>query len=253
MSDPTQSSPRLVSQRATSAEARLSQIQRRAPIPDDELSLNGALYMSPRTVKRLLFLDEIYRRALPVHGVIMQFGVRWGRDLAVFDSLRTIYEPFNVSRRIIGFDTFEGFPSVHEKDGVDPVIVPGAYTTAQNYVGELEEIMRLRQQLDPLPEVKRHEIIQGEAVQQLTAYLKRHPETIVALVYFDLDIYEPTKGCLELLKPYLTKGSIMAFDELNFYKAPGETIALKECYPLDLIRIERSVYHSGTPSFFAIE
>ena len=47
----------------------------------------------------------------------MEFGVRWGRNMSLYTSLRHIYEPYNSSREIIGFDTFEGFPSVDPKDG----------------------------------------------------------------------------------------------------------------------------------------
>ena len=43
-------------------------------------------------------------------GSIIQFGVRWGRELALFEMLRTIFEPFNHSRSIYGFDTFTGYP-----------------------------------------------------------------------------------------------------------------------------------------------
>ena len=253
MAAPAKTSLPINAPRVTEAELELSRQLRNASIPDIDLAQNGALFMSPRTLKRVMFLDEIYQAALPVHGVIMQFGVRWGRDIAVFDSLRTIYEPFNISRTVIGFDTFEGFPSVHAKDGEDPVMVPGSYSTKPGYDQELAKTLSLRQQLDPLPDLRRAEICKGDAVEQLAAYLERHPETIVALAYFDLDIYEPTKGCLELLKPYLTKGSVMAFDELNFFKAPGETLALKEVFPLDSIRIRRSVRYSGQPAFFTIE
>ena len=30
-----------------------------------------------------------------------------------------------------------------------------------------------------------------------------------------MDIYKPTKNCLKAIKPHLTKGSILAFDEPN--------------------------------------
>lgn len=243
----------IVAERAINAEAELSRLLRDAPMPDSELVQNASLFMPPRTMKRLMFLDELYRAALPVHGVIMQFGVRWGRDLAVFDSLRTIYEPFNISRKVVGFDTFEGFPSIDKKDGDDPMIVPGGLNTVPEYDRQLENVMHLRQQLDPLPEHKRFEICKGDGVSQLAAYLERCPETIVALAYFDFDIYEPTKGCLELLKPFITKGTVMAFDELNYFKSPGETLALKELFPLSSIRIQRSIQYSGQPSYFIVE
>ena len=38
-----------------------------------------------------------------------------------------LYEPFNYTRRIVGFDTFEGFPSVDPKDGSAEVASVGAY------------------------------------------------------------------------------------------------------------------------------
>jgi len=243
----------IVPPQTTATETVLGERLRHAPIPDDELTHNAALFMAPRTIKRMFFLDEIYRACLPVHGIIIEFGVRWGRDLAVFDALRTIYEPFNISRRIVGFDTFEGFPSVHPKDGGDPVMTTGSYGTAPGYFEQLGETFALRQTLDPLAHLQRWEINKGDAGTQLEAYLERHPETIVALAYFDLDIYEPTKRCLELLKPFVTKGTVLAFDELNLPKCPGETVALREVYGLDKVRIRRSQHFSGQPSYLVIE
>lgn len=73
----------------------------------------------------------------------------------------------------------------------------------------------------------------------LPAYLERHPETIVALAYFDFDLFEPTKKCLELIKPYLVKNSIVGFDELVLGEFPGETQALREAWGLSNLEIRR--------------
>ena len=101
--------------------------------------------------------------------------------------------------------------------------------------------------------MRRFDIRQGDVLETLPRYLEEHPETIVALAYFDFDLYEPTRKSLEALKPYLTKGSVLAFDELNFSKAPGETVALKEVFPLSSIRVRRSPAYSGQPSYVVIE
>ena len=45
----------------------------------------------------------------------MDFGTRWGNNMALFSIFRGMYEPFNRHRKIIGFDTFSGFPSINEK------------------------------------------------------------------------------------------------------------------------------------------
>jgi len=249
--DPTESSR--IPKRTEAAESRLSAMMRKSPIPDAGLAENAALFMPPRSLKRLLFMDELYREALAVHGIIMEFGTRFGRNIAIFDGLRAIYEPFNVRRDLVCFDTFEGFPSIHTYDGVDPMIVPGGLATPPGYERELEDIMVQRQELDPLPDLKRFTILKGDAPEQLAVYLQAHPQTIVALAYFDMDIYAPTKNCLELLKNHVTKGTVIGFDELCSFEAPGETLALKDVYPLNTIRIRRSVRYSGQPSYFTVE
>ena len=51
---------------------------------------------------------------------------------------------------------------------------------------------------------------------------------IISLLYLDMDIYEPTKVALKEFLPRMAKGSIIAFDELNWKSFPGETIATLE-------------------------
>ena len=63
------------------------------------------------------------------------------------------------------------------------------------------------------------------------------------------DLYEPTKKCLEMIKPYLIKGSVLGFDELNDHDSPGETIALKEVFNLNEIELQRFRYVSRTSYF----
>ena len=58
------------------------------------------------------------------------------------------------------------------------------------------------------------ELVKGDAPEGLRKYLDAHPETIVAFAYFDMDLYEPTRECLEILKDYTTKGTVIGFDEL---------------------------------------
>lgn len=68
----------------------------------------------------------------------------------------------------------------------------------------------------------------GDVVETLPEYLDRHPETIVALAYFDLDLYAPTRASLEMVLPHVPRGGILVFDELNSREFPGETRAFRE-------------------------
>ena len=87
---------------------------------------------------------------------------------------------------------------------------------------------------------KKYQLIKGDATVTIKKYLEDNPETIIALAYFDFDLYEPTKTCLEAIKGHLTKGSILGFDELGFHNFPGETLAMKEVVGLDRYAIKRS-------------
>ena len=61
----------------------------------------------------------------------------------------------------------------------------------------------------------------------------------MALAYFDLDLYQPTKTCLEFLKGRIAKGSVIAFDQLGMEEFPGETLAALEVLNLRDCRIVR--------------
>lgn len=213
---------------------------RECPIPEYEVIRNLALFINRQTLSRYLFFHELYQQIINVHGVVMEFGVRWGQNLALLSTFRGIYEPYNYTRKILGFDTFSGFPSVSAKDGTDDIIQVGALKVSDNYETYLEQILTYHESESPLSHLKKYEIIKGDATETLEKYLKDHPETIIALAYIDLDLYEPTKKCLELMKGHLTKGSIIGFDELNYPQFPGETLAVKEVLGLDRYHLRRS-------------
>jgi hypothetical protein len=222
------------------------------PIPDSELCSNLPLFINRQNLSTILFMVELYKRIISVHGIVTEFGVRWGRNMALFESLRGIFEPFNHNRKLVGFDTFAGFPSIHQKDGTDKIIAKGSYAVTKEYEQYLSQILDYHETESPISHIKKYELRKGDAVVEVNKYLKEHPETIIALAYFDFDIYEPTKKCLEAIRPHLTKGSVIGFDELNHAAYPGETLALKEVLGLDQYKIHHSPF-SPTQSFLVIE
>lgn len=209
------------------------------PIPDAELLSNLGLYLNRQTLSRILFMHQLYKKIINVHGIVIEFGVRWGQNLALFESFRGMYEPYNYNRKIIGFDTFSGFPEVdNQKDG--NCIAKGDYGVLMGYENYLNKIIEYHESESPIAHKKKFELIKGDATETIKHYLEAHPETIVALAYFDFDIYKPTTTCLKAIRACLTKGSVLAFDELNCPEFPGETLALKEVFGLDKYAIRRN-------------
>lgn len=223
-----------------------------SPISKNELLRNLGLFLLPQDLKRFLFFDSLYRQFINVPGNIIEFGCRWGQNLAILQSLRAIYEPHNFHRKIIGFDTFQGFPGVTEKDGTAGVIAEGGYGVSEGYESFLEGLLSLKETQSPISSVKKFQIIKGDAASTFERYLEEHPETIVSFAYFDMDLYDPTMRCLKLLMKHVTKGSVIGFDELNFPNFPGETLAFQEIIGAKNVRLQRnSVAH--TECFFVYE
>ncbi|MBI4333159.1 MAG: crotonobetainyl-CoA--carnitine CoA-transferase [Chloroflexi bacterium] len=225
---------------------------KRCPIPQDELLSNLGLFLNSKNLSRILFMDYLYRQIVDLQGAVFEFGTRWGQNLALFSALRGIYEPFNRHRKLVGFDTFQGFPAITEKDGQSKLMRVGADSVSKNYVEYLNGIMEHHEMDNPLSHIKKFELIAGDATVEIDKYLAGHPQTIVSLAYFDFDLYEPTRKCLEAIRPRLVKGSVLGFDELNDPDSPGETVALNEVFGLNNIRLKRYRYASRV-SYFVVE
>ena len=225
---------------------RLAEMLKNCPLPPQELMMNLGLFLVPQTLSRILFMDFLYKQVLDVQGVVMDFGTRWGQNLCLFTSLRGIYEPFNRLRKIVAFDSFEGFPNVSVEDGEGRMMSPGSYGVSNGYEEYLSQLVALCEQESPLDHVKKHEIVKGDASLEVPAYMRRNPETIVALAYFDFDLYKPTRDCLLAIRDRLTRGSVIGFDELNDHECPGETLAVMETLGLGNVALKRFRHNSRT-------
>jgi hypothetical protein len=233
--------------------AELVELFRECPVPDAEILANLGLFLSSKHLSRILLMHHLYSQIVDTQGVIMEFGSRWGNNLGLFAALRGIYEPFNRHRKIVGFDTFEGFPGISEKDLQDhPQIRRGGFAVTKGYERYLERLLGVMERDHPISHIRKFEVRKGDAGTEVHRYLEENPETIVALAYFDLDIYEPTKQCIEAIRPRLFRGSVLAFDELNDHDCPGETLALMETFGLNAVKL-RKYPHAARVSYFVVD
>lgn len=221
---------------------RLYELFRARPLPDDQLLTVLGLYMRSSALAKILFLNELYQQILEVPGSIVELGCWWGQNLVVFENLRAIYEPFNQNRRIVGFDTFGGYPAVSGQDRASETIKVGGYTVSEEYQAYLDSLIDFHERDNVLRNVKKHQTVKGDAAETFPRFLEENPETIVALAYFDMALYEPTRVCLSALKPHLIPGSVVMLDEFNSHAYPGETMAFKEVFRDMRYTVKRSRY-----------
>lgn len=229
----------LSSQSEKDAQITFTRLLKETTIPDDELLPNLGVFLTSKTLSRILFFNEIYKKIVNIHGIIVECGVRWGQTLSLLSALRGIYEPFNRHRKIVGFDTFAGFIGMSEKDGEQCKCTDGSFSVSDQYEQALASVLSCQEALNPISHLTKFELVKGDATATIPEYLARHPETIVSLAIFDFDIYKPTKVALEALKPYFVKGTVLVFDELADDIFPGETVALREVFDMAELRVER--------------
>lgn len=187
---------------------------------------NLALWTCRQDLTRMLFRYELFKEVLNVHGSIVECGVGHGGGIVAWHHFSAILEPVNHQRTIVGFDTFEGFPELHDADAgsTSEHAHPGGLA-----VDSADQILRcvgLHNLNRPLGHMENKlQLVKGDARETIPAYLAANTQFLVSLLYLDFDLYEPTRVALENFLPRMPKGAVVAFDELNIPDWPGETIA----------------------------
>jgi len=222
------------------------------------ISVGDRLRAFPRYVPRqeqarYLFRWELFKRVHDIHGSIVELGVHLGAGIFSFAAFAEISEPYNYQRRIIGFDTFEGFPSISDKDQTTDTVpatrkVGGFYVDDDHY-DQLQKSVALFDDNRLLNHVPRIELVKGDALATIPSYLEKNPHLLISLLYLDFDLYEPTLKALQLLFDRVVAGGIVALDEVNDPRWPGETEAFLEFFGGKTGRLERLPYEPNA-SFF---
>ena len=199
---------------------------------------NFPKYVRRQHLKRFLAMYEIFKLALPVKGSVIDCGVFKGFSFMSWAKLSTILEPENLTRRIYGFDSFAGFPSVDAKDA-NTVAMPTEGGLFADSYDELQELIAEYDQDRFLGHIDKAHLIKGDVIQTIPHFITEHPHLVVSLLFIDLDLYEPTKVALEAFLPRMPKGAILAFDELDNPMWPGETLGVLESCGLNRLELRR--------------
>lgn len=203
---------------------------------------NFPKYVRRQNLTRFLVLYEIFKKILDVKGSIIECGVNQGYGIMSWAKLSAILEPVNLTRRIYGFDTFEGFPGVSNKDRSSSSNHVQKGDLSANSYEEILELANINDSTRFLGHVPKVELIKGDATKTIPKFIKEKPHLLVSLLFLDFDLYDPTKAALENFFPRMPKGSVIAFDELDNPLWPGETQAMIEFCDKKKLSIKRLPY-----------
>jgi Macrocin-O-methyltransferase (TylF) len=199
---------------------------------------NFPKYVRRQNLKRFLAMYEIFKMVLRIKGSIVECGVFRGFSLMSWAKLSSILEPENLTRRVYGFDSFNGFPSVTEMDRSAAGDAATGDFQGSSY-DELQELIRAYDQDRFLGHIPKVQLIRGDATRSIPDFVKENSHLLVSLLFLDMDLYEPTKAALEHFLPRMPQGAVLAFDELDNPIWPGETTALLEKLNINRLKIQR--------------
>lgn len=205
---------------------------------------NFPKYVPRQNLARFLARYELFKLIKNIQGSIVECGVLFGGGLMSFAKLSTILEPYNFQRRIIGFDTFTGFPDIDKMDRRGKPERKSAHMKRHGFAAgdAYEDLQRAIQVYDVsrfLNHFPKVEVVKGDFAITAKKYLEDYPHLIVSCLYLDFDIYQPTKIALQHFFPRMPKGAVVVFDELNEEAFPGETLAVLEMLDLRSLRVRR--------------
>jgi predicted O-methyltransferase YrrM len=164
--------------------AHLKQVERIAAAVDTAQFVAAEMAEVPEFPHALALLDGAMRQCRD-EGLILEFGVFSGRSINDIASRTT--------RRVYGFDSFEGLPETWRPDHPQ-----GAFRREPPQVA---------------PNV---ELVIGWFDQTLPSFLASHPGPIT-LLHVDCDLYSSTKTIFDACRSRIVPGTVIVFDEYMNY------------------------------------
>jgi hypothetical protein len=202
---------------------------------------NFYLTADPSRMAKVLTHYELYKRITSLAGAVIECGVFKGASFMRFAAFRRLFET-EAARKLIGFDIFGAFPeTAYEADK----------TKLKQFWEQAGRESISREGL--LAAMARHgldrnvELVAGDILETIPAYLKAHPELKIALLNLDTDVYEPAKCIMENLFDRVVPGGVIMLDDYAVWA--GETNAVDEFFrDKPPVRIMKEPY-SATPCY----
>jgi hypothetical protein len=208
----------------------------------NDFMLKGSLLRFTKVLSRY----ELFKHIIDKPGDIVEGGVLKGAGVLYWAKLIQIFNPLS-ERRVIGFDTFEGYPEEtrhdYEVDIAEDFLVDASYSPVSP-----EEIMEIAE-TNAL--AHRVELVKGDATHTIEEYARENPGLRVALINCDLDGFSATASALEYLYPKLVAGGVVAFDEYG-ERQWGESQAVDEFFKDKSVTIQ-SLPWSFSPTAYVVK
>ena len=171
-------------------------------------ALESFAFMPSSFLKKYLYYWNELTELDSIPGDIVEFGVHQGTTLSYLCHLTEILDHPNSSRKIIGFDTFNGFPNakqMRESSYATDKKYSNSFTnTSKNYV-----LKKFKNR-----DKNRVHLIEGDIFQTLPKHLASWPNKI-CMAICDVDTDKTTQFILENVWDRMSPGGRIYFDEYS--------------------------------------
>jgi hypothetical protein len=183
------------------------------------------LFMNKERFSKLLIHYEVFKKVKKIPGSIVECGVFKGTSFSRFAMIRQLIGNHK-KNKLIAFDVFsDKFPDTkfeNEKKQRKHWIKTAGGSSISTV--QLDKILRKKK-------IKNYELIKGDVLKTIPAYLKKNPKMKISLLNVDIDFVETTKCVLDNFYNRVSKGGIILFDNFEgigtggtFYKGETDTI-----------------------------
>jgi hypothetical protein len=218
------------------------------PATPEEHERSLGLFLRGSLLARIMATAEIYKRIVHLPGVILDIGTWRGQTAILCENFRAIYEPLNFNRRIIAFDTFEGYLGFNPDDRAKTTHDNGTYSVGgEGYAKYLAELLVMHERSNAMGHNNgKHSVIAGDVRVTIPEFFARRPNECVSLAFFDVNAFEPTAKAFEEIETRLVPGGIAAFWQMTRESISGEGRTYNEhILPKLKHRVERSDTYPG--------
>lgn len=189
-------------------------------------------YTSRMLLTRFLAYYELFRMIRSKPGWIVECGIYRGFSFFSLGKFLEIFCMGDKTRKMLGFDSFEGFSDLAPEDGGENVQITRMKggTNPSDFTEDFFELLRLNNLDAFAPWAERMHVVKGDARFTIPQYVKENPGLRISLLHIDIDIYEPVSIALENLYPRVVPGGIVVLDEYAHHDWPGESAAFEHYF-----------------------
>lgn len=218
---------------------------------DPSVTVDLSLYARRMHFTKALAHWEVYKKVADLPGDVVECGVYKGESLLNWARFMEALNPGDRSKRVIGFDHFEGLKNLTDND-----ISDGRADSREGgwnpdgFKDTLLELIDLFHQDSFVPHAPRIEIIDGDIRETAKARTEQELGLRIALLHLDCDLYEPTLAALQAFYPRVVTGGIVLLDEYGMAAWPGESRALEDYFDGMPPRLEKLPWQSSPGGWF---